>query len=281
MVVRRGSWGGWVLSGALLVGCGPAVGDVDDAGAEASDDGADGGMSAGSATTGTPGTMTLSGPADDSTTDSVDPDPSAGPEPVGLVGYWLGYGNQLSLPSKSDRVVLNVTDVSADNQVAGTIAFGVEGVLPPATDGNVGYPPASESSPNPRIWFPVEMFAYPFVGTFDPATGRLLGEVSETDVWATWCTLQTPYLEGDDYACVPNCASMSDGQQCTLMCPEETLVLDCRKVELCSFSSVCRCDAGGCVADPDGATFEVDLNLSGSELDGVIDEAGMVYLVRQ
>lgn len=196
-----------------------------------------------------------------------------------IVGTWVGYADDAFFSSGSDRVELQVTGVDGDGQISGTIAFGEPGMIPPATDPDVGYPPGQDAEIGQvRI---VEMFAYTLSGSYDDALSRLDAEIDGGEVWVDWCSLQTSYLWSEDvYSCLPNCGFGSDGTGCTLNNCELAGPVDCVKLALCNPPRVCMCDAAGC-NNRSGPAFALDLHRDGDELQGPIDTLGTAFLTRQ
>ena len=207
---------------------------------------------------------------------------SSGAVDAGIVGVWVGYVDGGPLPSGSDRIEIRVTEVGADGTIAATIAFGEPGMLPPATDGDVGYPPGYEDS-YPQSLF--EQFAYTLSGTYDEGLSRLNASLEAPQLWADWCVLQTPYSWEDHYRCLPNCGFTSGDAGCRLDdCPARPGEVDCVKLQLCGVGhggiEPCNCEASGCTYAM-GQTHTVDLHREGDELTGPIDELGTAYLVRE
>jgi hypothetical protein len=151
--------------------------------------------------------------------------------------------------------------------------------LPPATDGNVGYPPGIESFRRQRV---LEQFAYTLTGTYDGELSRLELSLQSNELWAGWCALQTPYAnEHGDYDCLPNCGFGKSPTGCMLHdCKQRPGAIDCGHLELCRRASVCRCEASGCTHRP-GARVTLDLHREGKKLQGPIDGLGTAYLVRE
>lgn len=202
------------------------------------------------------------------------PDPS-------LAGTWSGYIENYYFPSQSDSVVLVVeTGVPTGHAV-----FGSGTAPPPATDGNVGYPPNLTASGGSAGYYVYEGFEYTMrLGNVTDARVRF--KLSTSELWSSWCPLETPYdWGGGNYGCVPNWGWSSDGQTCLQTDPQSGAVTsrDCTLLTLCTSSSVCSCTATACSANLQD-DIQFDLHHLNDALDGSI--AGTlgdhnVHLMRQ
>jgi hypothetical protein len=200
---------------------------------------------------------------------------------------WDGYAEAYSFsPDGSDHVHLTI-----DASGQGTLRVGAGALLAPATDPTVGYPAgafSSEVGPGPPSGTPVsslglvEGFLYP-VHAARVQTDRIQLGVVPTDLWTTWCGLQTPVVafgsnnDGGDvsYGCVANLPSSISGigGTCSQLEPDGTNVaIDCGKLSLCQFGMACTCTAAACASVSVPATTPVDQY--SVEIDGALDSTG-------
>jgi hypothetical protein len=114
---------------------------------------------------------------------------------------------------------------------------------------------------------------------------RLQFQTTVTELWKTWCELQTSYAYGADGAVLYSCAPYSGGYRYSqgfcvvdLPCGRSERV-DCGRLTLCQPSGgVCQCTASGCTADPTGdSTF--DVRVVGTNIDGSVNLFGQLHNV--
>jgi hypothetical protein len=201
--------------------------------------------------------------------------------PLGPSESWTGYVENHTFPSGSD--VLKLTFATDSKGVAvGTIVFG-QGTPPAkATDPNVGYPPDLVSSSQPKgpgvalgpgvaQQYVAEGFPYPFDdGAL--AAHRLQFKANLSQLWASWCALQTPPVDGSS-GCVPNWGGGEDSTGCFLQNPQTkaNVKVDCGKLFLCMIASPCECGATGCgVTTQNVAIAAFDVFLSGDTASGSV-----------
>lgn len=200
-----------------------------------------------------------------------------------IVGTWVGYVEGPGFGLSSDRIEVRVTEVAADGSITGTIAFGAPGSLAPVSNSDIGYPEGQRWELGFGQMLFVEKFSYTLSGSFDEVNRRLQGSRNPSEVWSEWCALQTPYATEDRYMCLPNCASLQNGDYCELQCESAELSgqVDCGQLVLCGgIEGVCECDGDGCGAA--GAPVPtVDLHVDGDDLRGSLEGFGMAFLVRQ
>ena len=232
-------------------------------------------------TTGTAGTTGAAG----STGGSIDA--GTGPE-VGVLGpsqSWTGYIENYKFRSGSDAVKITFASDAAGNLV-GTVTLGSGTPPPPATDPNVGYP-ADLLSSVPDVTsarnYLAEGFGYSMrSGTVTGA--RLRFGVDTWEIWKGWCALQTPApRQGPcneavcQTSCLPNWGSMSGPNGCGLLNPATNQYdpVDCGKLALCGFGSVCMCVvASGCSVREDGSPISFDLTITGDLASGSVAGLG-------
>jgi hypothetical protein len=191
---------------------------------------------------------------------------------TGPAQSWTGWVENYQFPSGSDAIKLSFTSDSA-GQIVGHVILGSGTPPPPATDPNVGYPLGFNgqgflSSTIEGFWF--SMVAGSYTGN------RLSFGMDETELWAGWCALQTPPVDGSA-RCLPSWGGFmdSDGTHCGQTGPNgETIIVDCGKLALCSDISllgggVCSCTPTGCsYRQDDGETMHFDLAVSGGIASG-------------
>jgi hypothetical protein len=213
---------------------------------------------------------------------------------------WDGYAEAYTfMPSGSDRVRLTI-----DASGQGMLRFGDGTLFPPPTDPNVGYPPPAvvvDAGRNFDVYgayTPSEGFVYPIYATQIQINRIQLG-VNTDDLYAAWCALQTPVLwssfqvsppEGgvadgggdgggtvvSSYNCLPNLGTSGGCATgcCLITADGQSVSVDCGKLSLCSFSSVCTCNAAGCAGETIPATTPpVQYPI---ELDAALDSTGAV-----
>jgi hypothetical protein len=197
---------------------------------------------------------------------------------------WDGYAEAFSFsPDGSDHVHLTI-----DASGQGTLQVGDGALLAPPTDPNVGYPPSLGQSlpvflgPQTSATDLIEGFLYPLHAA-QVQTDRIQLGIVPSDLWATWCALEPPVpvtSGGDDggasaYGCVANLGGYSAGVYgpCAQIEPDGTYVpIDCGKLSLCQFGTVCSCTASACASTSVPATTPV--NQYPVELDGALDATG-------
>jgi len=214
---------------------------------------------------------------------------------------WDGYAEAYMFePSGSDRVRLVL-----DETGAGTLRVGDSALLPPPTDGSVGYPPtpATAGPPSPvSILQPMTLrddYLYP-THAAQVQTDRIQVGIDPRDFYAAWCALQTPVpfdpsAPDGSYGCLPNVSSFStpDGT-CGLDNPDgSTTTVDCGKLALCRLQMTCACTATACTSfsEPAGESaaqypdeLDAALDSSGQNLTGTLTVSGTrvtVHLQRQ
>ena len=206
---------------------------------------------------------------------SVDsPASSDSPAPSGLAGTWVGYVESFKFADGTDAVKLVLDDTGA-----GTTFFGPGPALTPPTDPDVGYPPGgADAGVDARENFAFTNLSPKF------AAPRLTLSVSQGEIYKQWCELQTkiyPVYNGQSdggcgnllgYGCLPNVA-FEFGQTCSWTSCDQpnSQPVDCNKLDLCKFPSICRCTSTSCtVPPPPSGNIAFDVQLSGNSLDGSV-----------
>ena len=218
---------------------------------------------------------------------------------------WDGYAEAHTfMGDGSDHVRLTI---AADG--SGTLQVGNQPQVAPATDPNVGYPPAgvisginNSTGDIPPIY---EGFSYPIYSA-QVQTDRVQVGIKPHDYYTSWCALQTPfaYVTQDIFdpdagiiyhTVVPGDAGIDGGSTSAVMYSEcafegsfsttdangricygelngVATQIDCGKFDVCNLQ-VCACTADGCGSSP--------LIASGSapsqypvELDAALDNSG-------
>lgn len=188
---------------------------------------------------------------------------SCGTTEGGVEGQWIGVLQTGSLPSGSTQVVLDIESANIGEPVMATLVFG-EGDGPgTATDAELGWPvgvdPQLEAVPV------ADGFIYPSTGTRTGTTLRI--DVAVTDLWQSWCSLQTAHPVGGgspEAQCLPNRPWDATPFMCTVEGDEENPVLsvDCLKLTLCRRTKVCDCTTtGGCSPSPTGLTLQLEVTI--------------------
>jgi hypothetical protein len=205
---------------------------------------------------------------------AVDADAGSSLDP--LLGTWQGY------EELGPNIVLAFTK-QANGAITGTVTYGQAAPPPPPTDPNVGYPPGFPSQLGPPGPYRVDGFPYTALRVSFDGT-RLQLQTNQNEAWKAWCELQTPTGDGwpcGQYGCIPNGSGMADftTNLCTVQDPVtgKTVTLDCGKWTLCHNPGLCSCTATHCTADMSYPDTSLDLQLSGSHLDGSITGPGNVH----
>lgn len=186
--------------------------------------------------------------------------------PLGATQTWTGYLENFQFPSGSDAVKLSFATGPTGDVVVGAVTFGMGNPPPPATDPDANYPPGATQIGTATV---VEGFPYTIArGTL--TASRLRFTIWETEVWSSWCALQTP-SPGSSW-CLPNSGIYNE--DANGMCSYQTspgaqaTPVNCTKVALCT-SGVCACANGGCT-ESFYASVEFDMALSLNGADGSI-----------
>jgi hypothetical protein len=241
---------------------------------------------------------TLEVGSNDGGSKAASPEGSTGSTPVAtvngvdasaLIGTWNGYVESFQFQSGTDLLVMQFQ--SQDGGVlAGTVTFGSGPPPPPATDGNVGYPPGISQFALATSVSPWEGFVYTAIDLMYDGTRLQLG-VAEGELWNHWCPLLTVYGQGPDgggppYGCLPNWGftddPLPDASDCSQPDPltGQNVPVDCGKLDLCAVgASVCTCSASGCIADLTTPGPTLDMQLGSNRLDGSIVLSGVVHNV--
>jgi hypothetical protein len=184
--------------------------------------------------------------------------------PLGPTQSWTGYIENNTKPG-SDALKLTFATDAAGHAV-GTITFGQGTPPPPATDPNVGYPPAYFVTGQPAydtFSFVAEGYPYAFSGTLDG--NRLRFKAPLRQLWTDWCALQTAYpnrtcLPGNDARTDPTQNKCENGNAST----NQWTKVDCGKLWLCVSDRPCECEATSCQVSLLGVGESFDVSISGS-----------------
>ncbi len=181
-----------------------------------------------------------------------------------LTGTWTGQVTGYKFTSGSADVRLVITG----GDPPGYVVFGAGAAPPPATDGDIGYPPdmpvPQGPGSGPAYWIE-EGFHYDVLwASVTAQTVQLY--VATHELWQDWCPLQTSYSEAPmpSCGCVPNYGSAFnlESNDCSLQRLDGTQIpVDCKKLELCRLGmpfEPCSCTASGCHAKLDlDVSFEL------------------------
>lgn len=201
---------------------------------------------------------------------------ACGPDPMeglDLEGRWTGTLETGYLPSGSSGFVVDLEVARADEPVMASVVFG-EGEPPAApTDPELGWP----TGVDPQLaGIPVaDGFVYRSLGG-TRIGDRVRVDIAVTDLWQSWCALQTPYPvggESDEAQCLPNRPWNVSPFECHIEADEENpdLLVDCLKLTLCRRTRVCTCSlADGCSPSRTGLTMQLDATFDGDEAVGTI-----------
>jgi len=216
--------------------------------------------------------------SDTPTSDAAAPDvPPAASSTV--TGKWVGYIESYKLPSGSDAVTIELTELT-DGSAIGTVIFGTKASPPPPTDPKVRYPSNLVASfpGGGTDTFYGEGFRYT-MGLGKVSGKRLTMRINPGQLWKVWCELQTSYNGGSSasgtWGCLPNWGfTCCDPGPCSQPDPTtgKSVPRDCGQLYLCSVHYVCSCDEKGCtVPGPDaigGLAF--DVTVVADEMNGSI-----------
>jgi hypothetical protein len=197
-------------------------------------------------------------------------------EPLGPLGpsqSWTGYAENFQFPSGSDAIKFSFA-YDPSGQVVGQVILGSGTPPPPATDPNVGYPPGYNGFN--VLFADAEGFPFSMVGG-NFVFHRLRFAIEGTELWASWCALQTPPADGSD-GCLPNFVSATVGEDsCSITTANgKTTAVDCTKWYLCegavgfSSASVCLCTPTGCIPRPGRNTISFDMFISDDTASGSV-----------
>ena len=200
--------------------------------------------------------------------DNASPD-AGGDAGAAATQKWTGYFESYMLPSGSDKIALAL-DFASDGAVTGAAVLGNLPLLAPATDPEVGYPPAVLDGGPPN---PLEHFAFTLMqGRFDGA--RLTFGIKLNEVYTRWCEIQKtiyPIYNGGGmhelvgYGCLPNVATMNGTSGCTWHddMANKDVPIDCNKLGLCLSGGPCQCTMTSCAANVmagNSLTFDIALS---------------------
>jgi hypothetical protein len=202
--------------------------------------------------------------------------------PLGPTQSWTGYVEQFMFPSGSDALKLTFA-TDAKGVAKGAVVFGNGTPPAPATNPNIGYPPAFNAAIRDEGGFGqvtapdfvAEGFSYAFDGgSFD--SDRLRFTVDMAQLWAGWCALQRPATDPAS-TCFPGSSASGSGNGPTMTCAQinptngQSVAVDCAEEAVC-FEQICACSASSCgLASPSHDTAVFDVFLSGDTLSGSVD----------
>jgi hypothetical protein len=185
---------------------------------------------------------------------------------LGAPQSWTGYIENCKLQWDGSDAIHLVFGTDTTGHVVGTLKFGNPSLqLPPATDPNLAYPPGYKVG-TLADWY--EGFDFS-LHEGKLSRSRLQFSVDPYELWAGWCSLQSPDLGP---MCVPNWGGRmsADSTSCSQNNPTtgETVVVDCGKFDLCMEQAVCDCSGGACKTATGHGAIMVDVAFSGDSANG-------------
>lgn len=187
-------------------------------------------------------------------------------------GQWVGALQTGTLPSGSAQLVLEIESANIGEPVVATLTFG-EGAPPTApTDPELGWP----AGVDPQLEAVPVADGYIYPSETGTRTGNTLRiDIAVTELWESWCALQTAYPVGggsSEAQCLPNRPWDATPFMCTVAGDDENpeLSVDCLKLSLCRRTRVCACTTSGCTASSTGLTMEVEVEIDGDEAFGTL-----------
>jgi hypothetical protein len=220
-------------------------------------------------------------PNDDCTTGTQQPQ---------FLGQWDGYIQGTSISDQFSTFLLNITAAN-ETRVCGTLTFGDRAplvTLPPVTDPNNVYPPATIRAQSRTIQGPFLGVPYTLISG-QRNNQRMTFDVALSEVFKEWCSLQSPYgfRNGcSEFQCVPAGYSFSlrgPDALATADCQTQVtengpmITVPCGRLMLCSaMNPFCVCNASHCVAKvSDSDSF--DLTISGDTASGVYGSSTVLF----
>jgi hypothetical protein len=206
--------------------------------------------------------------------------------PLGPPTTWTGYVEDYTFRSGSDALTMTF-GTDAKGIVKGTIVLGAGTPPPPATDPNIGWPAGVVDLTlfSNGDGYVAEGYTYAYDGgSFD--THRLRFTVNLWQLWAGWCALQTPPVDGST-GCIPNWGGSVTPNACSLQNPSTgaNVPIDCTKLALCLGSPACTCNASGCTNSDNSDTLSFDLfvtdDTASGTIDGVVVGKNNIHFVKQ
>lgn len=215
-----------------------------------------------------------------------------GPQQTQFIGQWEGYVQGTAIDDEWNTFRLNITGAN-DTRVCGTLTFGTHTApvtLPPVTDPNEMFPPASVRSAQRNFG----VLNGPYLGvpyTFQNGQRdgqRITFQYTISEVFVQWCSMQSAYAFRNacsEFQCVPGGYSFtgggdSPGATCQTQVSQDGPPIDvpCWKLELCEggMNPVCICNASRCVAQVQLSEL-FDLTFKGDEATGVTGSSTVLF----
>lgn len=192
---------------------------------------------------------------------------------------WDGYAEAFTFAGDgTDRVRLTLDEIGN-----GTIRFGEEALIPPATDPDEAYPPPWSSSEN--YYDGVQTgFEFPIFGAV-VTSSRLQFQFRTSMVKESWCALREPDPVPGwrcDQARGERTDPVTGEIECHYDTPDGEVAFDCLAVSQCQS---CECDEVTCRAKHDwqAGPFDAALSNDGDSLEGtlIMGERVAIRLTRQ
>ncbi|MBX3207161.1 MAG: hypothetical protein KF764_19090 [Labilithrix sp.] len=195
---------------------------------------------------------------------------------------WTGYVEGYRFASGSDRISIAFTTPTSGTVTLGTPPTGSEVIDP-----EVGYP-ASRYAPmniRPELRHHAERFAFTLrEGSREGA--RLRFNVDVREMLTPWCAAQTTTHASQNagstwYSCMPNKAHSRSADTCSLHdTPQDSIPVDCGKLDMCLDGQTCTCDATRCWLAEIEDLLHFDVRVNGAEAHGSSD-LGQIHLELQ
>jgi len=203
------------------------------------------------------------------------------------VATWSGHAQAYSFADGSDHVQLSI-----DETGHGALRFGNAPAPAPVTDPHVGYPQPYDPVTVGAVASGVAGFPYPIYAAQVQSSRLQLG-ADVTDIYASWCALQTPTRNPTNsdpmltYACGPSISGSVDrieyprdvatNDSCVVHATDgSSVAASCGWLTLCWVYPTCACTATACssmsqVSDP------TRLNQYPIQVDGELDASGDTF----
>jgi len=178
-------------------------------------------------------------------------------------GTWSGQIQLLQFPTGSNAIHLTIATATASS-VTGKVLFGGGPMLAPATNAAALYPPSAATLPandTPEGGLDIEGFEYTIAeGSF--AGSQLQFEVDVSELWESWCKLQTPVVMETPHP--------TPGAPTTFWCgPPGVPPNGTNAQNQCP--GFCTCTETACTAQPVSVSpISFDMNQSGDQLSGSV-----------
>jgi hypothetical protein len=193
-----------------------------------------------------------------------------------LLGTWSGYFENFTFPSKSDNLLLSLSQ-NADGSGKISVVLGMGPPPAPPTSAAATWPPTTDPS---SVMDLTELAGSYIEGfTYDAYDvqwdgGRLRFVINDDEPWQPYCQLQTSYYVTENmpagYQCIPGNGSGSGNSDGSTTCyaangQPKPPVVSCMQAFACDM--LCACDAAGCGAQV-SRTTSFDITFTGTKGQG-------------